>query len=365
MNIFTSLTIKIALASICTIASVFSANAQQSKSTSVVRKSASTHTQPVKGKNLKATSTPRLNATDADLAWMKVVYRSLNLENVENAALYYPEHPINGTENLFSIIMKLLAKGEVTAYEYLDGYESFTDEYRLTVGDMLDRFHINYTPAKGSTDKRPLYEIADADMPSTEVLGYYIIERWEFDRREGRMRTYVDAICPVLHRSEEFGYESVKYPMFWIKYNDIKPYLCDKLIFTDDDNNLAKSTYNDFFTLGLYKGEIYKTRNLRNKSMAQLYPDADERKHAADSIERRLAAFNKSIWVPSLEELEAQAAANAMSSDSINDGMKERKHSIGRVASKRPSKDVKAKKSKSSGKRSTPPAMRSVRNRKK
>lgn len=60
---------------------------------------------------------------------------------------------IDGQENLFRIILRLLADGELNAYEYLDGREVFTDQYKVNVRDMLDRFHILYTEAKGSTEK--------------------------------------------------------------------------------------------------------------------------------------------------------------------------------------------------------------------
>ena len=89
--------------------------------------------------------------SDADKMWMRVIYRDLELDNPKNAALYYPEEVIDGQENLFRIIMRLLADNKVSAYEYLDGKEIFNDQYRLKVRDMLDRFHVLYTEAKGST----------------------------------------------------------------------------------------------------------------------------------------------------------------------------------------------------------------------
>lgn len=338
--------------------------AQQSVSSSVTKRSASQAATARKGsvsqraRGRMAVEAP--SATDADLAWMKVVYRSLDLQDPSNAALYFPEQSVDGQENLFRIMMRLLAADELTAYEYLDGREVFSDEYKLKVRDMLDRFHIYYTEAKGYSEKHPVFNIDESDVPSTEVLGYYMVERWEFDRRAGRMRTRVEALCPVLHRSEEFGHEAVKYPMFWVRYSDLRPYLTGQLIFTDDDNNLPQSTYDDYFNLGLYKGEIYKTRNLRNKSMAQLYPDPDDMKHAQDSIERRLSSFDKNIWVPSLEEMQAKADAKAAENDSVAPAKSSRKISGARVSSKRPSKKAK----KASGSSVRPAATRSVRNRK-
>ena len=61
--------------------------------------------------------------------------------------------------------------------------------------------------------------------------------------------------------------------MFWVKLDALRPVsLLRQYIFVDDDNNLPKCTYDDFFTLNMYDGDIYKTRNLKNKSMVQKYP---------------------------------------------------------------------------------------------
>lgn len=253
--------------------------------------------------------------SDADRLWMRVIYRALELDNPKNAALYYPEEVIDGQENLFRIIMRLLADNQIAAYEYLDGKEIFTDKYKLKVRDMLDRFHVLYTDAKGSTEKNPKFTIEESDVPANEVLSYYILERWEFDARSNKIKRRVEAICPVLHRSDDFGADAVRYPMFWVKLDALRPYLAQQYIFIDDDNNLPKYTYDDFFTLTMYDGDIYKTRNLTNKSMVQMFPDPDDRKRAQDSIQNRLDTFDKNIWVPSREEViaarEAREAAEA------------------------------------------------------
>lgn len=244
--------------------------------------------------------------SDSELSWMKVIYRSLDLNKSENAPLYFPEQPVDGNESLFRIIMRLLANNQLPVYEYLDGREVFTDEHRLKAKDVLDRYHIYYQEAKGSSERNPKFEIHESDIPATEVLTYYIVEKWEFDTRTNRMRSHVEAVCPVLHRSDDYGMEALKYPMFWVKYDDLRPYLSTQNIFTSDYNNLPSCTYDDYFQMALYDGDIYKTRNLRNRSMRQLYPNPDDMKHAQDSIQKELDSFEKKLWVPSLEELEAK-----------------------------------------------------------
>lgn len=287
----------------------------QSTSTAVQRRTSGSRTRHGQGEASGPQVTQRQqafyedageNITDADRQWMRIIYRQLDLDKDKNAPLYFPEENIDGQENLFRIIMRLLANDQIHAYEYLDGREIFTEQYQVKVRDLLDRFHIIYTDAKGSTDRNPRFTIQEADVPTNEVLSYYIIERWEFDTRNNRMRTIVEAICPVLHRSGDFGGEAVKYPMFWIKFADLRPWLAQQHIFTSDDNNLPTCTYDDYFTLNMYEGEIYKTRNLKNKSLMQLYPDPEEMTKAQDSIQRRLDSFESKLWVPDREEIIAQ-----------------------------------------------------------
>ena len=317
---------------------------------------------------------------------MKVIYRQLDLIVGKNPALYYPEEPNEDGQSLFFIIMRLLANNQITAYEYLDGREMFTDEYKIKVDEMLDRFHIMFTEAKGSTEKNPKFEIEDADIPGNEILSYYIIERWEFDTRSNQMKTRVEALCPVLHRTDEFGGEAIKYPMFWVMLNDIRPYMANQYVFTDDDNNLSRYSLDDFFKLGMYTGEIYKTKNLRNLALRQMFPEDEQYKQAQDSIENRLMAFNKDLWVPDREEIQARARAarlakaeadgEAVTDEEQADGDKEELSTKRGKETKEKLKEEQKKeekkkarrakiKSRTSGKGSGGGATRSVRNRKK
>lgn len=307
---------------------------------------------------------------DADKAWMKVIYRQLDLDKAPNTPLYYPTDIVDGEENLFRIIMRLLMDNQIKAYEYLDGREVFDDKYRLSVRDMLDRCYIAYTEAKGSTDKNPRFVADEADIPAAEVLRYYIIEQWEFDRRNNRLKNNILAICPVLMRSGEYTSEPEPMPLFWVKYSDLRPHLMTRSVFLSDDNNLPTGTYDDFFTLNRYKGDIYKTRNLRNLSMAQMYPDPEDRKRAQDSIQATLDNFDAKLWVPSLDELaqarenKEQAATDSVAADAPKDATRSRSS---RAASRKAQAKPKARAKKEPKPKAAPSssAARSVRNRKK
>ena len=245
---------------------------------------------------------------DADLQWMKVIYRELDLSKGKNAALLYPEMPNQDGQNLYFIIMRLLCQNQIKVYEYSDE-EIFNDDHLIDKDQFFYNYGIDVVEAKGSTQKNPLYEFEDADIRSNQVLSYYVIEKWEFDTRSNQMRPRVEALCPVMVQVDDFTGESMPYPMFWVKLNDIRPYMAQQYVFTDDDNNLPRYSIDDFFKLNMYTGEIIKTKNFRNKPLKELFPDAEAYKHAQDSIEQRLRSFNKDLWVPPLEVLQARAEA--------------------------------------------------------
>lgn len=174
-------------------------------------------------------------------------------------------------------------------------------------------------------------------------------------------------------RTGEYTSEPEPMPLFWVKYSDLRPHLLTRSIFMSDNNNLPSGNYDDFFTLNRYDGEIYKTRNLRNLTMAQLYPDPEERKAAQDSIQAVLDNFDKKLWVPSLDELTAsrenqdqETAAQDPSSEASETKAKPSRSRSARAASrkstpkaKKPKKEPKQKSSAASS------ATRSVRNRRK
>ncbi len=306
--------------------------------------------------------------SDSDVPWMRVIYRQIDLTQEKNLPLYYPEESTENQENLFRIIMKLLANNQIPAYEYLDGREVFTEEYRVKVKEMFDRFHILYAPAKGYSEKNPRFVVEESDIPSNEVLSYYIVEKWAFDRRTSQMKPTIEALCPVLHRTGDFGGEPVKYPMFWIEYNDIRPYIARQYILASSENNVEQYNYDDYFMMRMFDGEIYKTRNLRNQSLMQMHPGDSALKLAQDSIEKQLTKFNDNLWVPTPEELakareEAEAREAANDTTAVENKEKRVKQSSRTARSSRAKtqKEAKTKKSKQQKQKSSNAPARSVR----
>ncbi|MCP9610688.1 gliding motility protein GldN [Coprobacter tertius] len=298
--------------------------------------------------------------SEADIPWERVIYRELDLTKEKNLPLYFPEEVIDGQENLFRMIMRLLLDNQIPAYEYLDGREIFSDQYKLKLKEgILDRFEIMYEEKEGRTTKTTRYIVEDSDIPTNLVLSYYLKERWIFDQRNSKFYPEIIAICPILSRTGDFGGEPVKYPMFWIRYNDLRPYLSQQYILADNENNVRHYTYDDYFQLRMFDGDIYKTMNLRNISLQQQYPSDTARIAAQKKIEDQLKNFDSNLWVtpPTANKAEAKAEKDDKSDNKeTKTAVKEQtevKNSVRSKRSSRGSKSSSVKSSKSGGSKSS------------
>ena len=267
-----------------------------------VRRTTAKDNTPTKGNNdisLRAKSfiEDSENLNNSTAQWSRTIYRELDLEKGPNASLYFPEEPMDGQTNLFRVIFGLLAEGKIKTYEYLDGREIYTDKYELNTKELLDKFYVIYEEVQVRGKSTPVFKVDESDVPCSEVKSYFIKEKWSFDQTGSKMICRIEAICPVLHRSGDFGMDVTKYPMFWVKYDAIKPYLLNHRIMSDGDNNVLRYNIDDFFVMRQYKGDIYKTMNLQNKTLMQLYPDADSLKFAQQKIEAELQNFGAALWV--------------------------------------------------------------------
>ena len=236
-----------------------------------------------------------------DPSWRRDIYRSIDLTKDENAALYYPVEPQGGQMNLFTLLFKLLNTGKIPAYEYqLDGIENFQQSNRMHFKDMLDRQKILYE-VDGNSIK-----VNQADIPSAEVLSYYVKESSYYDQNTATYHSRIVALCPVLHRApEEFYVRSyVSEDGEEEDVQDVKNYLSGQDVMTSNINNAARMSMDDFFSTNHYKGDIYMTTNMQNKSLQELCATDSLLKKEQTRIEKQMTDFEEHIWSTPVDSVE-------------------------------------------------------------
>lgn len=229
-----------------------------------------------------------------DVVWRRDIYRELLLTDDANAGLYYPVEPIGTQMNLFTYMFKLMMTGNIRAYEYrLDGNEVFNDSARVKPLQFLDNYHIYYERNNGRI------RLDNSDIPSGEVKGYYLKESAYYDQGTSTFHRKVVALCPILYREDDFGFgegAETKYPLFWVRYDDIAPFLSKQMIMTSDINNAATMSVDDYFSTNQYKGKIYKTTNMLGRTLAQYCPTDSAMAREQRKIENELKEFEKNIF---------------------------------------------------------------------
>ncbi|MDO5665317.1 MAG: gliding motility protein GldN [Bacteroidia bacterium] len=269
----------------------FNISAQETARERINRQQQGTQSNTSVGLSIRAEQMNRTQSADiSDAKWTRVVYRYLDLSKEANAPLYYPVIPEQGRMNLFTMMFKLLSENKIKAYEYLDGREDFSDEYAIDFNEFLNRFGIYYENQNGNI------VINDVDIPSNEVQGYYIKEAYFFETGTSNYGLKTVAICPIIHRQGDYEASTTRYPLFWIPYDEIRPYALRMPIMTSSLNNTMTGTIDDFFRKNNYDGEIYKTTNPRNLAITQYASTPEAMKAEQERIEKQLTDFEKNLW---------------------------------------------------------------------
>ena len=255
-----------------------------------------------------------------EVVWRRDIYREVSLDEDANGGLYYPVEPQGRQLNLFTYIFKLALNGYIPIYEYpTDGSDVFSEEAKVDMKNLLHDYHISYKEENGRL------KVDNRDIPSADVRKYYLKESAYYDQANSSFHIKVKALCPIIVEEDAFALSGdngekqvTQYPLFWVKYSDLEPFLNRQTVMASSMNNAAQVSMDDFFTLNMYQGKIYKTNNAMGKTLSQLC-NGDAAKKSAEQkrIESELEAFKKTIFgdPAKRDSLDSIAALNDIKSN--------------------------------------------------
>ncbi len=197
----------------------------------------------------------------SNVEWQRDIWRNVELDDRHNAGLFCPATKQQG---LFTRMFQLAVDKNVPVYQYcIDGDETFDEENKADIRDILLNFRIFF-----QEEDDTLY-VASDDIPAERIKAYYIREKVYYDAGNSTYNTRVTALCPVLEEDEGLEDGQMRYPMFWMKYEDITPYIRDLNITPNYGNMAAQVSIEDYFLRHMYKGEIYKVSNAFGHTLGQ------------------------------------------------------------------------------------------------
>lgn len=207
--------------------------------------------------------------------WKRDIYREVpNIEG--NETLFYPTASTEKRANLFSLLINLLSDNTIKAYKYGD-QPDFNNNNERDIREVLDENKIAYTSVNNRT-----VSVLEEDIAKTNIISYFVKERWYYDIKTGKGDVRVVAICPIIcDRGRTF-------PMFWINFDDISVYLAraiSPVAVANITPVLSNASMFDIFRNRYYKGCIYQV-GVRN--LSQYFTTPESLKEERTRIETEL-----------------------------------------------------------------------------
>lgn len=227
---------------------------------------------------------------EADAAWMKKVWRNVDLREKQNHYMYFPLEEIISRRSLIQIIRSRIAEESLTAYNSMnDEFTSpMTSSEALAIGTGNEE--VTFQTPEGNDTIMSI----EIDFDYSSVTSYRVMEEWYFDKETSYMHVQIIGICPIMDVYDENGELKGKTPMFWLYFPELRNFLVMEESF-NRQNDAERRSFDHMLVNRKFSSYVIKESNVYDRNINE-YKQGIDAQLEGRRIHEELRDWEQDLW---------------------------------------------------------------------
>jgi len=237
-----------------------------------------------------------INPRKDDVIWKKVVLRVVDLRELQNRPLYFPNEDLEPTsqKNLFSIIYSNFLDGNLTGYKSQRNnaqtyVPTWTPENVVNVEEHMDALGLRYY-TETTWDR--------VNLLTPGVIKYYVQVITYFDKATSEFKSKILALAPLYDEKYNPAYQDEIRTgvFFWVRFDDLRPFLMEEFAKMNGRNTSSIIDFDYFLANEQYDSYIIKDYDITGKDVDVDITNPIMIRQQQDRIEEEILNFELDLW---------------------------------------------------------------------